>query len=299
MQFAKRVFLFLITNLLVVTTLGVTLSILSNIFGWRLDSGSYLGMLVMASLMGFGGAFISLLMSKTIAKQSQGLHVIDPQTRDSSERWLLDTVYGLARKGGMDKMPEVCFYQSPVPNAFATGPGKDSALVAVSTGLMDGMNKDQVEGVLAHEITHVTNGDMVTMTLIQGVINTFVFFFSWVISMILSSRNSDREGGGNYFMQSMIQNLLQIPLSLLGMLVTTAFSRWREFRADAGGAHLAGKLKMISALQALQQLSENSRLREPSSSLSTLKISGGIGSLFSTHPPLEVRIERLKQSTLM
>jgi len=303
MQTGKRILLFVITNLLVVATLGILLVGLSTYFGWHLNTQSYLGLIVMASLFGFGGAFISLLMSKTIAKWSQHLTVIEPNTSDSSERWLLDTVYRIARQAGMEQMPEVCFYQSAEPNAFATGPGRDSALVAVSTGLMEGMSKPQVEGVLAHEISHVTNGDMVTMTLIQGVINTFVMVISWVLTQVIANAlrgNNDRERGGGFYMQYMIHSIISIPLSLLGMLVVMAFSRWREFHADAGSAHLVGRDKMISALEALKELSERP-LRIPdqektSASMQALMISSGKGgSIFASHPPLEERIERLRQ----
>jgi heat shock protein HtpX len=203
----------------------------------------------------------------------------------------------------MEKMPEVCYYQSADPNAFATGPSKDNSLVAVSTGLMDAMDKGEVEGVLAHEVSHITNGDMVTMTLIQGVINTFVIAVSWLLANILANAmrsNDDREGGGSsFFMQHMLVSVLQIPLSLLGMLVVNAFSRWREFHADSGSAHLVGREKMIAALQALQRVTERP-LRVPESqktpeSMRAMMISGGIGSLFATHPPLEARIEALRQ----
>jgi heat shock protein HtpX len=298
----KRVFLFIITNLLVVMTLGIVFNVLSHYFGWKVDPAGSLGLIIMATLFGFGGAFISLLMSKQMAKWFQHVKVIDPNTHVAEERWLVDTVYALARKAGLEKMPEVGSYESPEVNAFATGPGRNDALVAVSTGLMEAMDRDQAEGVLGHEITHVANGDMVTMTLVQGVINTFVFLLSWIISQIIvnaMSRSDDRRGGGNFFMQYMIRNLLQMVLSFLGFIVVAAFSRWREFRADAGGARLAGKQKMISALQALQEVTERNREAiGPHSAFSSLKISGGPGSLFATHPPLEVRIERLRAATM-
>jgi len=302
MQTGKRILLFVLTNFLVVTTLMILMSVLSVFFHWQINPSGYLGLIIMCSLFGFGGAFISLLMSKTIAKWSQHLTVIEPDTHDASERWLLETVYRIARQAGMEKMPEVCFYQSPDPNAFATGPGRDSALVAVSTGLMEGMSKDQVEGVLAHELSHVTNGDMVTMTLIQGVINTFVMVVSWILAQVIAnalSGKNDRERGGGFFMQYMIHSIVQIPLSLLGMLVVMAFSRWREFHADAGSAHLVGREKMISALEALKELSERPLHipdeQKTSASLQAMMISGKGGSLFASHPPLEDRIEALRQ----
>jgi heat shock protein HtpX len=299
----KTVFLLGITNVLVVATLVILVNVLSYFFGIPIDLSSYTGLILMALVMGFGGSFISLLMSKAMAKRMPGMTVIDPNTRDASERWLLDTVHRVARQAGMEKMPEVCYYQSADPNAFATGPSKDNSLVAVSTGLMDAMDKGEVEGVLAHEVSHITNGDMVTMTLIQGVINTFVIAVSWLLANILANAmrsNDDREGGGSsFFMQHMLVSVLQIPLSLLGMLVVNAFSRWREFHADSGSAHLVGREKMIAALQALQRVTERP-LRVPESqktpeSMRAMMISGGIGSLFATHPPLEARIEALRQ----
>jgi heat shock protein HtpX len=304
MQTGKRILLFVITNLLVVTTLTILLSVLSVIFGWHLNPSSYLGLIILASLFGFGGAFISLLLSKTMAKWSMHLTIIEPNTQDPSERWLLETVYRIARQAGLEKMPEVSFYQSADPNAFATGPGKDSALVAVSTGLMENMDKASVEGVLAHELSHVTNGDMVTMTLIQGVINTFVMVISWILAQVISNalRSKDDRGGGfgGGFMQIMLVQIIQIPLSLLGMMVTMAFSRWREFHADAGSARLVGREKMISALESLKELSER-RLKipadqMPSQALQAFMIAGRGTSLFASHPALEDRIEALRQS---
>jgi heat shock protein HtpX len=304
MQTGKRILLFVATNILVVTTLAILLNILSAFFGWHLNGSSYLGIIILCSVFGFGGAFISLLLSKTIAKWTMHLTVIEPNTQDASERWLLETVYRIARQAGMEKMPEVCFYQSADPNAFATGPGKDNALVAVSTGLMENMDKASVEGVLAHELSHVTNGDMVTMTLIQGVINTFVMVISWILTQLIMNAirsKDDREGGlGGFFLSQMIYMVVQIPLSLLGMLVVMRFSRWREYHADAGSAHLVGREKMISALEALKELSER-RLKipadqMPSQSLQAMMISGKGTSLFASHPALEDRIEALRQS---
>jgi len=298
----KRIFLFVIVNLLVVMTLGIVFNLLSAYFHWKVDPAGSLGLIILATLFGFGGAFISLLMSKQMAKWSMGVQVIDPKTANPEERWLLATVQQLARKAGIEEMPEVGWYDSPEVNAFATGPSKNSSLVAVSSGLMEAMDRDQAEGVLGHEMTHVANGDMVTMTLIQGVINTFVFLFSWILSRIIvnaMNRSDDRRGGGNFFMEYLVRNLLQMALSFLGFIVVAAFSRWREFRADAGGAKLAGKQKMISALLALQEITERKRNAiAPQGALSALKISGNPGSLFATHPPLKVRIERLRSSTM-
>jgi heat shock protein HtpX len=231
-----------------------------------------------------------------MAKWSMGVQTVDPQTHDTNERWLLETVYSLARRAGIEEMPEVGVFPSPEVNAFATGATKNGALVAVSAGLLNSMDKDQVEAVLGHEITHVSNGDMVTMTLIQGVINVFVIFFSYVLSIFLTQGSKNER---NYGAQFLIRFLLQIVLSILGSIVVAAFSRWREFRADAGGATLAGRQKMISALEALKQIQERRLAPEPSGSgaLATLKINGhrgGLMSLFASHPALEERIERLR-----
>ena len=227
--------------------------------------------------------------------------MIDPNRASMQERSLLELVYGLARKSGLNVMPEVGIYDSPEVNAFATGPTKNQALVAVSSGLLQNMDRNEVEGVLGHEVSHVTNGDMVTMTLIQGVVNAFALFLSriiaYAISMFLSSR-SDDEGAGYpgtmlYFFLTMIFDII---FTLLGSIVVAAFSRWREYRADTGGAKLAGKNNMIAALRRLQQATGEVKEDERAPSLAALKISHkGVLALFSTHPPLEARIERLER----
>jgi heat shock protein HtpX len=204
----------------------------------------------------------------------------------------------MARKAGLSKMPEVGYYEAPEVNAFATGPSKNNSLVAVSTGLMNRMNRDQVEAVLGHEIAHVANGDMVTMTLIQGVMNTLVLFASRILaSVAASAMRGDREGGGSWFVEFGLYMFFQSVLGILGAIVTNSFSRWREYRADAGGARLAGKERMISALRALQGTEE--LVDQDHKAFASLKISGNPGrlaKLFSTHPPLEDRIARLQQS---
>jgi heat shock protein HtpX len=230
-----------------------------------------------------------------MAKWMMNIQLIDPDKPESAEeRWLVLTVHRLAREAGLETMPEIGVFNSPEPNAFATGPTRNSALVAVSTGLFKAMQKDDIEGVLGHEITHVTNGDMVTMTLLQGVINAFVMFLARFIAILLSqgSREGGRGGGASYFMVMMLQTVL----GFLGMIPLMAFSRWREFRADAGGAHLAGRTKMISALQALLKF-KNMPVPVRASSLSAFMISSKGGSLFSSHPPLEERIERLRNAS--
>jgi len=297
MQIAKRVVLFIVVNFLVL----ITVSLAIHIFGldrYLYATGmNYQGFLIIAVLWGFGGSFISLLISKPMAKWSMGVKTVDPQTHDPNERWLLETVYSLARRAGIEGMPEVGVFPSPEVNAFATGATKNGALVAVSAGLLNSMDKNQVEAVLGHEITHVSNGDMVTMTLIQGVINVFVIFLSYVLSIFLTQGSKNERGGGG--LQFLIRIILQIVLSILGSIVVAAFSRWREFRADEGGANLAGRQKMISALEALKEIQERRLAPEPSGSgaLATLKINGhrgGLLNLFASHPPLEDRIERLR-----
>lgn len=296
MAVIKRIFLFGLVNVLVVTTIGVLLSV-SGFNHWLEQQGvPYLGLLVFCSIFGFGGAFVSLILSKWMVKRSMGVHVIDPKNPGGAdERWLVDTVRRLAGKAGIG-MPEVGIYESPDPNAFATGATKDNALVAVSTGLYRNMSKDEVEGVLGHEIAHAANGDMVTMALVQGVINTLVFFLAHVISMAIANAMSGGRRGG-WFLKHMIFMAVQIPLSFLGLIPLFAFSRWREFRADAGGASLAGRPKMMAALQALQGLKPVKVEGEPES-LAAFKISNPGGSLFSSHPPLAERIKRLQKAQL-
>jgi heat shock protein HtpX len=253
-------------------------------------------------IWGMGGAFISLALSRIMAKWMMGVQVIDPNTRDPELQQLLQLVYGLAKGAHLSKMPEVGIYDSPELNAFATGPTKSRSLVAVSSGLLSRMTPDQIEGVLGHEITHVANGDMVTMTLLQGVINAFVMFLARVlafaIAQALRGDRDDREGsrGMSYFTFYIVQFVLEIIFMILGSMVVATFSRWREYRADAGGARLAGRENMISALQALQRTYESVDMKAQPA-VQALKISSkprGVLSFFSTHPPLEERIARLQ-----
>jgi len=302
LKWPRRILLFVLTNILVV----VTISILLNLLGVRPyleQSGlNYMSLLVFCVVWGFGGAFISLAISRFMAKTFMGVQVLNPENPGGpTERWLVDTVHRLSKNAGLETMPEVGYYESPDPNAFATGPTRNSALVAVSSGLLQRMEKDEVEGVLGHEIAHVANGDMVTMTLVQGVINAFVMFFARIIAFFvvqfLNSRRDGESGGMGYGIQWMITMLMEMVLGILGMIVVFAFSRWREFRADAGGAKLAGRTKMIDALKALQGLKHRPAADEPAS-LATMKIFGKGGSLFSTHPPIEERIKRLQTAVL-
>ena len=288
----KRIILFVLTNLAVVLVLGVVASLLGvNRFltSNGLDLTALLGF---ALIMGFGGAFISLLISKPVAKWSSGVQVI-AQPSNADEKWLVDTVKKLADKSGIG-MPEVGIFPGD-PNAFATGAFKNSALVAVSTGLLQNMNHDEIEAVLAHEVAHIANGDMVTMALIQGVMNTFVVFLSRVVGYAVDSflRKNDSENTGpgmGYWITTIV---LDIVLGFAAAIVVAWFSRQREFRADAGAAELMGrKQPMMNALARLGGL----HTAELPKSMAAMGIAGGIGQLFSTHPPIEERIAALQNN---
>jgi len=291
-----RILLFLATNAAIL----VLISIVFQLFGFEgilAENGVDLNLqalLVMSAVIGFGGSFISLAMSKFLAKRSMGVKIIE-HPANSSEQWLVTTVQRQAQQAGIG-MPEVGIFDAPEPNAFATGMSRNNALVAVSTGLLRNMSSDEVEAVLGHEITHVSNGDMGTIGLIQGVINTFVIFLSRVIGHVVDRVvfKTERGYGPAYFIVSIVA---QIFLSILASMIVMWFSRRREFRADAGGASLAGRGKMIGALQALQRQHEPHDLP---GEFAAFGISGGIGSgvkkLFMSHPPLEERIAALQSS---
>lgn len=289
----------LLVNILVMLTIGVIVSLVFHGLATRI--GGLQRLFVWCFLWGMGGAFVSLAISRWVAKFSMGVKVIDPNTSDPDLQRLVQTVYKLARTAGLSTMPEVGIYDSPEVNAFATGPSRSRALVAVSAGLLEHMKQYDVEGVLGHELAHVANGDMVTMTLIQGVVNAFAMFLAWALAMALS-RGSDRDddrGGGNFFMQYMLMNVFQTVFLLAGSIIVAWFSRWREFRADAGGAKFAGRDHMISALHALQRVHEGGAdmAGQQKPSFQALMISGrtgGLMALFASHPPLEERIERLE-----
>lgn len=288
----KRIGLFLLTNIAIMLVLSVVASLLGG-DRFLTQNGLNLGsLLIFSAVFGMGGSFISLAMSKWMAKRSTGAVVIE-QPKSAAEAWLLATVERQARAAGIG-MPEVAIYDAPEINAFATGMSKNSALVAVSTGLLRSMSQDETEAVLGHEIAHVANGDMVTLTLIQGVLNTFVIFLSKIIGYAVDSalkRGDDRSGPGiGYYVTSMV---MQVVLGFAASIVVAWFSRRREFAADAGGAHFAGKRKMIAALQKLKSAHEPSSLPQ---GMQAMGIAGGVKSLFMTHPPLEERIARLQAS---
>lgn len=300
MAFLKRIFVFGLVNLLIIVTISTILS-LTGLGRFVTKEGiDYTTLMGFCLVWGMGGAFISLMLSRIMAKMLMGVQVIPPNTTDATARDLMVRVHSFAKAAGIDVMPEVGIYRSPELNAFATGPTKNRALVAVSSGLLERMERDELDGVLGHEVAHIANGDMVTMTLIQGVVNAFVMFFARIIAYGIAlsgfGRNSDsEESAPSPFLIFGITIVLEIVFSLLGMFVVAYFSRQREFRADAGGAKYAGREKMIRALQKLRSTVDIQNPNEPQS-LATLKIStkpGGFLALLSTHPPLEERIQRL------
>ena len=279
----KRIFLFVATNFAILIVLGIVLSILMPALG--LDQSSYGGLLFMCAVFGMGGSFISLWMSKFIAKRSVGAYVIE-QPRNQNETWLVETVKRQAQQAGIG-MPEVAIYESPEINAFATGANRNNALVAVSSGLLRNMTADEAEAVLGHEVSHIANGDMVTLTLIQGVLNTFVYFFARVVANVVN-RGSDSAMA--YFMTVMA---FQVVFGVLASIIVMWFSRYREFRADSGGAQLAGREKMIAALERLRSNQMDSQLN---GQLVAFGISGkrAFAEMFMSHPPLEKRIAALR-----
>ena len=293
----KRVALFLIVNIAVLMLLSITFSLL-GIRGLLDEQGVNLNLqalLVYASVIGMGGSFISLAISKWTAKRMTGARVIENPT-DPAEQWLVETVRQQAKAAGIG-MPEVAIYDAPDPNAFATGARRDAALVAVSTGLLRNMNRDSVEAVLAHEVSHVANGDMITLALVQGVVNTFVIVLSRVIGHVVDRVvfKTERGHGAGFWIVIIVAQLV---LGVLASVIVFWFSRQREFRADAGGARLAGRNKMIAALQSLQASVAEPHLPDQ---MAAFGISGGtrggFARLFMTHPPLEERIEALQRMT--
>ncbi len=290
-----RIALFLATNVAIMFVISIVFNVF-GISGILQANGMGLNLnalLVVSAIIGISGAVISLALSKWMAKRSMNLHILD-HPENQTEQWLLTTVQKQAQAAGIG-MPEVGIFDSASPNAFATGMNKNNALVAVSTGLLQQMNKDEVEAVLGHEISHVANGDMVTMALMQGVVNTFVYFFASIIGHIVDRviLKNERGHGLGYFITQIIA---QVVLSFLASMLVMWFSRYREFRADAGGAKLAGKNRMIAALRALQRTHEAAELP---AELAAFGINGGqVKKLFMSHPPLEERIEALQKQDL-
>ncbi len=297
----KRIALFLLTNILVMITVSLILNFfgvsgyMSNAYG--ID---YQSLAVFCLVWGMTGSFISLLLSRFMAKKMMGVEVIDSATRDPQLQWLVQTVYDHARAAGLTTMPEVGIYDSPDLNAFATGPTKSRSLVAVSTGLLSRMSRDEVEGVIGHEVAHIANGDMVTLTLLQGIVNAFVMFLARVLAFLIGNalRGNDREEkGSSPFLQYILVQVFEVVLMILGSMVVAWFSRYREFRADAGSAKIAGRDKMIRALKKLQLAYEMPLEEEAPAQMQAFQISsrrGGFLALFSSHPPLADRIEALE-----
>lgn len=291
---AKRIILFLTVNILVVVTLSIAMQVLGVQPYLTAKGINYQSLALFCLVWGMGGAFISLGLSRIMAKMMMGVKVIDPDSARGGMDELVRTAHRLARSAGIEKMPEVGYYESPEVNAFATGPTRNRALVAVSTGLLERLDRGQVEGVLGHEIAHIANGDMVTMTLVQGIINAFVMFLARIAGFLVSQRVREESRR----MANMLTVLaLEIALSILGTFAVAWFSRRREFRADAGGARLAGREKMLDALKALRRTA-GLAAPEEQPAMATLKISGrpsGFMALLSTHPPLEARIKALER----
>lgn len=300
MAWAKRISLFLAVNFLVIAVISF-LMYFFNLQPFLQKHGlNYTSLALFCLIWGMGGSLVSLALSRIMAKWMMGVKLIDSKTIDPNLKSVRDMVYSLAKKAGLPAMPEVGFYQSNEVNAFATGPTKSKALVAVSTGLIQRLNADETEAVIGHEITHIANGDMVTMTLLQGIINAFVMFLARVIAFSLSfffSKSNDEESSGvSPFMYQMMVFAFEMVFMALGMLIIAHFSRFREFRADAGGARLAGKEKMINALEALKRAFAIQDPSKDAPALQAFKISNpkGFSRLFASHPPLDERIARLR-----
>lgn len=292
----KRIILFLATNLAVMLTLSVTWSILSAALG--LKTGGLLGLMAMCLFWGMAGSFISLQISRWMAKRTMGIQLLDGASGNPTLDWVHETTVRLARQAGLPE-PEVGYYESDEVNAFATGPSKSRSLVAVSTGILRTMDRRELEGVLAHEVSHIGNGDMVTMTLVQGVVNAFVMFFARIVAWGIGSTMRDEEGNPSPMAgiaQFVVTIVLEIAFGILGSLLTAWFSRQREYRADAGAAALSGKEKMIAALRKLQFY--QNAIDTSEKSFATMKIAGSKSwmAFFSTHPDLSDRIAALEEN---
>ena len=295
-------------NVLIFISISILALVLTSIFGISLYGHVNEQRLIFAlfffSVIGFAGALISLLLSKFLAKKMMGVELLDEKNMTASETFIHNKIHELSIKAGLPKVPEIGVYSSDAINAFATGPSKSNSLIAVSSGLLNNMTKDEIEGVLAHEMTHISNGDMVLMTLIQGVINTFVGFFSWLLTnLILNSRNSDSNetAGSGGFLGLFLNIFFQIIFSFLGAIAAAWFSRKREYRADEGGAQLVGRSKMVAALKKLQSFYErDQQLNQTPETMAALQISNQKSSfldLLRSHPPLQIRIETLEQNS--
>jgi len=293
MKIAKRVFLFVSVNILIIATLSTLMSVLGVQPYLDAKGINYQSLMIFCALWGFGGAFISLALSRVMAKWMMGVKIIDPQTATGEMQQLMSRVHGFARQAGLRTMPQVGYYEADEINAFATGPTNSRALVAVSTGLLRNMQQNEIDGVLAHEVAHIANGDMVTMTLVQGVVNAFVMFLARVAGFFISQLVDEEKRG---MVQFAVVIGLEIVLGILGMVVVSYFSRTREYRADRGGAGLAGTGSMIAALERLK-LNQQIPTEAAQPAIASLKISGkssGLLKLFSTHPDLDDRIQRLQ-----
>jgi heat shock protein HtpX len=302
MAFAKRIFLFLVLNFLVITMISAVLHLL-NIRPYLQANGlDYNSLLIFCLIWGMAGAFISLALSRITAKWMMGVQIVDPKNADGEARELLQTIYELADRAQIPR-PQVGIFRSNEVNAFATGPTRSRSLVAVSSGLLARLKPHEVRAVLGHEITHIANGDMVTMALLQGVVNAFVMFLARILAYAVSGLGRSRENnsGSSVMSYMLFTYLFEVIFMILGSLVVAAYSRFREFRADAGGARLAGKESMIAALQALKSLQEIKDPKADNPAMAAFKISHpgkkGLLHLFATHPPLEVRIDRLKKNS--
>lgn len=300
MAMAKRIFLFLIVNFLVVVTISIILNLLHirpyiQAYGLNMTS-----LLIFCLVWGMVGAFISLALSRSMAKWMLGVRVIPSNTQDPEAKELLKMVKSLTEEAGIP-MPQVGIYESREVNAFATGPTKKRSLIAVSTGLLEKMKESDIKGVLGHEVAHIANGDMVTMTLLQGIINAFVMFLARVLAFVFSGfgRNQERSSGSSYFSYMILVFLFEVIFMVLGSLIIAAYSRRREFKADIGGAKIAGKEKMLGALKTLRVLQDIRDPRAEKTSIQAFKISvpgkKGFMYLFATHPPIEERIERIQK----
>ncbi len=297
----KRIFLFLLINALVIFSVSALLH-LFNVKPYLTRYGlDYRALAIFCLIWGVAGSMISLLLSKTMAKWMMGVRIFDKTIADSSLREVYDTVERLQLKANLPCMPEVGVFDSPMPNAFATGPSKRKALVAVSTGLLRTMNSSQIEAIIGHELSHIKNGDMVTMTLIQGIVNAFVMFLARVLAFVFAGNRSDNRRSGGIMSYYMSVFLFEILFMILGSLVVTWFSRRREYRADEGGAQLSSRMNMISALECLQNLQEIPKRDQerPKEAMAALMIASNkkkLFRLFSTHPPLQDRINKLHEN---